>query len=192
MPKKTILVFAIPFVTLVAFCSATAMFADTAVAPADTTTTTSTTSTTTTVPVNHRSIMESGVATTTTLVPLGFDPVCGEPLMRLALEVGWPMEQLPKLDRVARRESGGDCGNTDVNPSVNRDDPQYCEDGLGSIGTLQINSYWASPVKYNPSVGGWLGEHGVLDECSDLFDVRTNLTAGLLIWQRSGWGPWGG
>lgn len=141
--------------------------------------------TTTTVPA-HRPLMEAGQPPVPTTVPLGFDPVCGEPLMRLAVEVGWPVEELPMLDRVARRESGGDCGNTDRNLSHNQADPMG-----GSRGTMQINGYWCSSVKYNPGPGGWLGEHGVLDDCDDLFNTTINLRAALLIWQRSGWGPWG-
>jgi hypothetical protein len=130
---------------------------------------------------------------TSTVVPLGFDPVCGEPLMRLALEVGWAHADLPRLDAVARRESGGDCGNTDVNMSNNPHDPRYCGGDLGSLGTLQINSYWAAPTRWNGGVGGWLGKQGILTDCTQLFDVRTNLIAGLAIFRHSGgWGPWGG
>jgi hypothetical protein len=30
---------------------------------------------------------------------------------------------------------------------------------------------------------------GVID-CHSLFDLRTNLAAALIIWQRGGWSPW--
>lgn len=112
--------------------------------------------------------------------------------MRLALEVGWALEDLPDLDRVAARESGADCGNTDTNLSNNAADPQYCGTGIGSAGTMQVNSYWAAPTRWHNHPGGWLGEQGILDSCDDLFDVRTNLTASLAIFHRSGWSPWGG
>lgn len=158
---------------------------DPVIAPAATIPATTVPPTTTTLPA-HRPLMEAGQPPVPTTVPLGFSPVCGEPLMRLAVEVGWPVEELPMLDRVARRESGADCGNTDRNLSHNQADPMG-----GSRGTMQINGYWCTPVRYNPAVGGWLGEHGVLDDCADLFNTTINLKAALLIWQRSGWGPWG-
>jgi hypothetical protein len=134
--------------------------------------------------------MEVGQPPVPTTVPLGFNPICGEPLMRLALHVGWPFEELPTLDRVARRESGGDCGNTDYNYSHNAADPQNGT-GFGSMGTMQTNSYWCAQNQYNPHPAGWLGEHGVITRCEDLFNVTVNLRAALLIWQRSGWSPWG-
>lgn len=97
----------------------------------------------------------------------------------LAVAVGWPADQIPKLSRIIRRESN-------CHPdSWNRDDP-----GTGSRGLTQINSYWCTPNKFNPT--GFLQAQGVLDTCDDLFDPTTSLAASLIIWQRSGWNPWGG
>ncbi len=156
-------------------------------APQATTTTVAAAPATTVPPaVNWRARMETGVATTTTTAPLPFDPVCGTGLMRLALEVGWPADQLPMLDRVARRESGGDCGNLDTNPSHNAADPMG-----GSYGTMQINGFWCTRTTYNRHDAGWLGERGILTSCGDLHNVTVNLRAALLIWQRGGWSAWG-
>jgi hypothetical protein len=136
--------------------------------------------------VNARSRMEIGVTVPTTIAPLPFDPVCGEPLMRLAIQVGWPADQLPMLDRVARKESGGDCHQTDTNPSHNAADPMG-----GSYGTMQINGFWCTRTTYNRHDAGWLGERGILTSCADLHNTTINLRAALLIWQRGGWSAWG-
>lgn len=113
--------------------------------------------------------------TTTTTLPAG-DWRCAE-WLPVALNVGWPVDQLPKLDLVMYRESR--CNND----SHNRADPM-----TGSYGLMQVNGYWCSQTKYNPN--GWLQDRTTLTTCTDLFDPTINLTAALLIWQRSGWSPW--
>jgi len=148
--------------------------------------------TTTEAPPNHRAVMESNqpAVTTTTLVPDLSDRAsveamrelhgrCGE-WHDLALSVGWSGADWPMLSRVLYKESR--C-NFD---SWNRSDPMD-----GSMGLTQINTYWCLPVKYNPGQGGWLGERGILTECSQLFDPAVNLAAALAIYNRSGWSPWG-
>lgn len=96
----------------------------------------------------------------------------------LARQVGWPDSEVKKLSYVTFRESS--CRPTAHNTS----DPTWA----GSRGLMQINGYWCIPNKYNPN--GWLQQQGVLSHCDDLFDPAINLKAALLIWKRSGWGPW--
>ena len=113
--------------------------------------------------------------TTTTTLPAG-DWRCSE-WLGVALQAGWPVEQLPKLDVVMFRESS--CNHD----SWNRNDPMS-----GSYGLMQINGFWCSSTQYNPN--GWLQDRLPLTVCTDLFDPTLNLAAALLIWQRSGWSPW--
>lgn len=136
-----------------------------------TTTTTSTTTTT----------------TTTTIVP-NWDVnnyYCPQ-WYDMAIAAGWTQDQWPMLSKVIRKEST--CNHDSYNPS----DPMS-----GSYGLTQVNGYWCQPVKYNPGVGGWLGELGILDDCQDLFDPMTNLKSALAIYNYQvarygwGWGPWG-
>lgn len=96
-----------------------------------------------------------------------------------AISAGWAPNQLPKLMRIAYRESR--CG-----PSAwNRRDP-----GTGSRGLTQINSFWCTPNQYNPT--GFLQARGVLSTCEDLFNPYVSLRATYVIWQYAGWQPWGG
>ncbi len=135
--------------------------APTSTVPPTTTSTTSTTTTTsTTIPPT---------TTTTTTVPAG-EWRCGE-WLPLAIEVGWPVEQLPMLDRVIFRES------TCRPDAYNAADPNG-----GSRGLVQVNGIWCD---------WYLPDRGIITTCDDLFDPAANLRAGLAIWQRSGWSPWG-
>lgn len=158
--------------------------------PTTTTSTVPATTTTTTAPPNHRAVMEVGVSTTTTTTVIpdltnqaAIDAArtvwgrCGE-WHDLAISVGWSEADWPMLSRVLYKESR--C-NFD---SWNRSDPMD-----GSMGLTQINTFWCLPTQYNPS--GWLQKQGALTECSQLFDPTVNLSAALLIYKRSGWGPWG-
>lgn len=137
--------------------------------------TTSTSSTST----SSSSTSTSSTSTTSSIVPADFVPQCSHDLLALAAEVGWPAAELPKLDTIAWRESrcAGDAQNL-ADPG-----------DFGSIGVLQINSAaWCLPTKWYPS--GYLQHIGLLDDCNDLFDTRTNLAAGLVVWSRSGWQAW--
>lgn len=108
---------------------------------------------------------------------------CGE-WHDLAIAVGWPESEWPTLSYVLHRESRCD-------PSAhNKSDP-----GSGSRGLMQVNSYWCRPSKF--SQNGWLQDRNVLSTCDQLFDAKTNLHSGLLIWlygeqkHGCGWrGPW--
>lgn len=133
------------------------------------TTTTSTTTTTTTIPP------------TTTLALVAGDWTCPE-AVTLGLSVGWPADQLEKLDRIIARETGRTCDPMAHNPY----DP-----GSGSYGLMQINgATWCDGNSRFPE--GWLQQQGIISSCTDLFDPEMNLKAGLALWHRSGWRPWGG
>lgn len=87
----------------------------------------------------------------------------------LALAVGWPSGELPKLSCVMWRESRGQPG------AWNKRDP-----GLGSMGLVQINSVNV----------GFLRRAGVLSSFYELSNPETNLRAALALWRNSGWSPW--
>ena len=110
------------------------------------------------------------LATTTTTIEEGW--LCPKAI-HLARMVGWPEVELPTLDAIVWRESR--CNGR----SHNTEDP-----ASGSRGLLQINGYWCATTDF-------LQQAGVLWDCADLFDDVTSMKAGLVIWQRSGWGPWG-
>lgn len=140
--------------------------------PSTTTSTTvaATTTTSTTVPVTTTS---STTTTTTTTLPVevtGLSYRCPDAVAQ-AYRVGWPVEQLSKLDRIVWRES-------------------RCQPDAYSAthdhGLTQINRFWCADSD------AWLKQQGVIDDCADLFRPRVNLRAALAIWQRSGWQPWGG
>lgn len=101
----------------------------------------------------------------------------------MAKEVGWPEDQLERLDYVMWRESR--C-QTDAH---NTYDPVS-----GSRGVIQINGFWCKPNSYTSR--GYLQDNGVLSHCDDLFDPVVNLQAGLSIYKYGiekhgcGWGPW--
>jgi hypothetical protein len=101
----------------------------------------------------------------------------------LALQVGWPAEELPKLMRIMYRES-----------RCNWDSHNQTDPASGSRGLLQVNGYWCRPSQW--SERGWLQDRGVLETCDDLFDPETNIRAALMIWwygvekHGCGWGPW--
>ena len=111
--------------------------------------------------------------TTTTITTIA---TCDDAL-QLALDLGFPADQLGTLDMVLQRESR--CQAT----AHNITDPSG-----GSYGLTQINGFWCLPNSNWPI--GWLQAQGVLDECSDLFNATINLRATLAIYNNSGWAPW--
>lgn len=94
--------------------------------------------------------------------------------IHIARMVGWQEAELVTLDAIVYRESRCD------GRQHNTDDP-----ASGSRGLLQINGYWCKTTDF-------LQQAGVLWDCDDLFDDVTSMKAGLVIWTRSGWSPWGG
>lgn len=99
--------------------------------------------------------------------------------LQIALNVGWPPNQMARLAQVLWRESRCSFG-----PVLNPTDPLG-----GSYGLLQINGFWCQPTKSNPQP--WLQQRNLITECVDLYGAETNLRAGLAIWRNSGWLPWG-
>lgn len=113
---------------------------------------------------------------TTTSSTLFIDPYAtpAAQFAALGVNLGWPVEQYNKLTKIIERESSG-------NPSAwNRTDPMG-----GSYGLLQINGFWCR------SKNSYLQGLGIVTSCKSLLDPETNLRAGLVIWNRSGWNPWG-
>lgn len=102
-----------------------------------------------------------------------------EQALQLALNVGWPAEEMATLARVLWRESRCSFG-----PVHNLDDPMG-----GSYGLLQINGFWCTPSTQWPI--GWLQAKNIVTDCHDLYGAEANLIAGLAIWRNSSWHPWG-
>ena len=110
-------------------------------------------------------------------------------LDEMALSVGWPAKQIPRLKNIVLRESGG-CPNR-IGGSVVDSDCNIIKMATMShpsdSGLLQING-----VNYDKSRNKWALLCNEMSICSQkpLLDAETNLRAGLLIWKTSGWGPW--
>lgn len=102
-----------------------------------------------------------------------------------ALNAGWPVSDLQRLDYIMWRESRCETN------AHNRADPQG-----GSRGLTQINGFWCRRNRYEPNPAGFLGKFEVLSRCEDLFDPETNLLAARVIYTyqvwsgRCGWLPW--
>ena len=110
-------------------------------------------------------------------------------LPELALAAGWPQKAIPRLTQIVLRESGGcpnrrggdivdkNCNITGVSTYSHRSD----------TGLLQING-----VNYDKSRNKWAlicREMGICTQ-EPLLDPLTNLKAGYLLYEASGWGPW--
>jgi hypothetical protein len=94
----------------------------------------------------------------------------------IAIAVGWPAEQVPKLSYVMWRESR-------CNPLVHADiSDGYIFRNDDSYGLMQVN------MKAHRS---WVGP--IVDwDFNRLFDPYVNLSVGLRLWHMSGgWRPWG-
>jgi len=113
------------------------------------------------------------VAPTTTITTIA---TCDDAL-QLALDLGFPADQLATLQLVLHRESR--C----LAHSFNPDDPNG-----GSYGLTQINGFWCLPNSNWPI--GWLQEKGLVEECSDLYNATIALRSTLAIYNNSGWSPW--
>lgn len=110
-------------------------------------------------------------------------------LSTMAAQAGWPENTHAKLAKIILRESGGcpnrrggdivdgDCNITGVSEWNHRSD----------TGLLQING-----VNYNLERNKWARVCLDLGVCTQeqLFDPLTNLKAGYVLYQYSGWGPW--
>ena len=118
--------------------------------------------------------------TTTTSSTIYIDPYTSacEQFSALAINLGWPADQRTVLESVMKRESN--CTPKAHNKTLNRDKSQ-------DYGLLQINDRsWTK----------WLQEKGIINQTSDLLHARTNLLAGLALYNYGverygfGWGPW--
>jgi hypothetical protein len=123
---------------------------------------------------------ETTTTSTTTTVWVESKPKTEcEAALQIALDVGWPADQMATLARVLWRESRCSFG-----PVLNPDDPMG-----GSYGLMQINGFWCTPSSSWPV--GWLQAKKIVMTCVDLYGAEANLRAGLAIWRNSGWHPWG-
>ena len=116
------------------------------------------------------------VETPLTSLPDAAHAPCG-PVKQAAWEVGWPADQLDKLEEVAMAESS--CLYHAHNPA----DPHG-----GSYGVMQINGFWCTPTELWPN--GYLQARIGLPGCDALYDLRWNVTAALEVWTVGGWDQW--
>lgn len=113
-------------------------------------------------------------------------------LPELALEVGWPAKTIENLKFIILRESGG-CPNRRGGDKVDK----ACNitgvaewNHRSDSGLLQING-----VNYDISRNKWAPICKQMDICSkddqwQLLDAKTNLKAGLILYELVGWSPW--
>ncbi|NBS92139.1 MAG: hypothetical protein EBT27_00050 [Betaproteobacteria bacterium] len=110
-------------------------------------------------------------------------------LPALAAEAGWPEETWPKLGQIILRESGG-CPNRKGGDAVDKN----CNvtrvtewNHRSDTGLLQING-----VNYDTGRNKWalICREMAICEQDPLLDPLTNLKAGKLLYDESGWGPW--
>lgn len=107
----------------------------------------------------------------------------------LAAEAGWPEKTWDTLGQIILRESGG-CPNRRGGDAVDKD----CNvtkvtewNHRSDTGLLQING-----VNYNMERNKWAAICREMNICTQepLLDPLTNLRAGKLLYDLSGWGPW--
>jgi len=91
---------------------------------------------------------------------------------KLALEVGWQRQDLPRFMQICKRESKGFAR------AWNQKDPHG-----GSFGLMQING----------SNKGFMVRAGIVRKSmNELWIPRKNLQAALALFKRHGWVPWNG
>jgi hypothetical protein len=110
-------------------------------------------------------------------------------LPRLALMAGWEEKQIPRLTRIILRESGG-CPHRRGGDIVDKNCNVVGHDGsnhASDTGLLQING-----VNYNPKRNKWAAICREMNICEQepLLDALTNLKAGRVLFEISGWDPW--
>jgi len=110
-------------------------------------------------------------------------------LSKLASQAGWPKNTHPRLAEIILRESGG-CPNRRGGDAVDKN----CNithvtewNHRSDTGLLQING-----VNYDITRNKWAALCLKMNICiqQPLLDPYTNLKAGYLLYQISGWGPW--
>lgn len=110
-------------------------------------------------------------------------------LPALAAQAGWPEHTWKKLGQIILRESGG-CPNRRGGDVVNSNCiiKRVSEwNHRSDTGLLQING-----VNYNTKRNKWAALCNQMAICTQepLFDPLTNLKAGKLLYDMSGWDPW--
>jgi len=110
-------------------------------------------------------------------------------LPKLALLAGWEEKHLSKLEQIILRESGG-CPVRRGGDIVDKDCNIIGHDGsnhASDTGLLQING-----VNYNLKRNKWAAVCREMNICEQapLLDPITNLKAGKLLYDLSGWSPW--
>ena len=127
-----------------------------------------------TMPMARDYLIEPTTTTSSTIFIDPYSTAC-EQFSALAINLGWDPDQRTVLESIMQRES-----NCTPN-AINRKDPNG-----GSRGLLQINGSWHK----------WLIGKGIITKKQDLLQARTNLLAGLEIYNYGmerygfGWGPW--
>lgn len=110
-------------------------------------------------------------------------------LPQLAAKAGWPQKTWKRLGNIILRESGG-CPNRRGGDIVDDNCNVVGHDGSdhrSDSGLLQING-----VNYDKSRNKWALLCRELNICEQapLLDAYTNLVAGKVLWDASGWDPW--
>lgn len=110
-------------------------------------------------------------------------------LPQLAAQAGWPENTWPMLEQIILRESGG-CPNRRGGDVVNKNCiiTNVSEwNHRSDTGLMQING-----VNYNLKRNKWAAVCLQLNVCTQdpLFDPLTNLKAGKVLYDLSGWDPW--
>lgn len=110
-------------------------------------------------------------------------------LPQLAAQAGWPQDTWPMLEKIILRESGG-CPNRLGGDVVNKNCiiTNVSEwNHRSDTGLMQING-----VNYNLKRNKWAAVCLQLNVCTQdpLLDPLTNLKAGKVLYDLSGWGPW--
>lgn len=99
-----------------------------------------------------------------------------ESVRQAAWAVGWPADQLDKLEEVAWAESRCSAAHNPADPHG------------GSHGVMQINGYWCTPTQLWPN--GYLQVRIDLPNCDALYDLTWNVKAALEVWTVGGWDQW--
>jgi hypothetical protein len=110
-------------------------------------------------------------------------------LPQLAAQAGWPQDTWPMLEKIILRESGG-CPNRRGGDVVNKNCiiTNVSEwNHRSDTGLMQING-----VNYNLERNKWAAVCLQLNVCTQepLLDPLTNLKAGKVLYDLSGWTPW--
>ena len=110
-------------------------------------------------------------------------------LPQLARQAGWPEDTWVRLAHIILRESGG-CPNRQGGDRVDENcvvTGVFSWNNRSDTGLLQLNG-----LNYDMSRNKWALLCTDMGICTQepLFDPLTNLRAGYLLYQHSGWRPW--